>query len=135
MEFPRHRQTLEVAFGDTDASGWVHFPNIFRYVEAAEHSYLRSLGVVVFDREVGGWPRVSVFCDFKKPLMTGDKIEVLIDITRIGAASITWDFEILNAESEIAAIGNMTTVRVNEQGRPTEISADERVALGFPPTF
>ena len=43
METPRHRQTLEVAFGDTDASGWMYFPNIFRYFEMAEHAYLRSI--------------------------------------------------------------------------------------------
>ena len=34
MEVPLHRQACEVAFGDTDASGWMHFPNIFLYVEA-----------------------------------------------------------------------------------------------------
>ena len=135
MEIPRHRQKLEVSFGDTDASGWVHFPNIFRYAETVEHSYLRSVGILVFDRNVGGWPRVNVSCDFKKPLMTGDQIEVLLDISRIGVASITWEFEVLNADGEIAALGSMTTVRVDQQGRPSEISADERVALGFPPTY
>ncbi len=135
MDAPRHRQTLEVAFGDTDASGWVHFPNIFKYVETAEHRYLRSVGITVFDRDAGGWPRVNVSCDFKKPLMTGDRIEVLLDISKIGAASITWAFEVLDSEGGIAALGGMTTVRVNQLGRPTEISADERMALGFSPTY
>ena len=37
MESPLHRYMCEVAFGDTDASGWMHFPNVFRYAEAAEH--------------------------------------------------------------------------------------------------
>ncbi len=129
MEAPRHRQTFEIAFGDTDASGWMHFPNIFRYVEAAEHAFLRSLGLPVFDRSQGGWPRVNVSCDYKKPLLAGDRIEVLLSIGRLGSASLTWNFEVLNEAGETAALGSITTVRVDQNGRPREIDATERAAL------
>jgi YbgC/YbaW family acyl-CoA thioester hydrolase len=129
MENPLHRHACEVAFGDTDASGWMHFPNIFRYVEAAEHEFLRRRGVLVFDRASGGWPRVKVACDFKRPLMCGDRIEVQLAISRLGASSITWSFEVLNAAGEIAAFGALTTVRVDHQGRPQLISDDERQKL------
>ena len=129
MENPVHRQAGEIAFGDTDASGWMHFPNIFKYVEAAEHAFLRSCGILVFDRAEGGWPRVKVSCDYKRPLQCGDRIEVLLAISRIGASSVAWDFEVANAAGEIAAFGSMTTVRVDHQGRPQEISAAERQQL------
>ena len=129
MENPRHRQTLEVAFGDTDASGWVHFPNIFRYVETAEHTYLRSLGIVVFDRNGGGWPRASVSADFKRPLQLGDRIEVLLGISRVGGASVTWVFEVIGSDGELAASGSMTTVRVGPDGKPTILSEGERGKL------
>jgi YbgC/YbaW family acyl-CoA thioester hydrolase len=129
MENPLYRHSCEVAFGDTDASGWMHFPNIFRYAEAAEHAFLRSRHVLVFDRSKGGWPRVKVSCDYKRPLLCGNAIEVDLSISRIGASSITWDFEILNSAGEAAAIGSMTNVRVDHQGKPLEISAAEREAL------
>lgn len=129
MDNPRHRQTLEVAFGDTDASGWVHFPNIFKYAELAEHAFLRSLGIVVFDRNKGGWPRVKASGDFKKPLLTGDRIEVLLNVSRVGGASVTWDFEILGNDGQLAAFGSMTTVRVGNDGRPKTLSVDERAKL------
>lgn len=129
MDNPRHRQTLEVAFGDTDASGWVHFPNIFKYAELAEHTFLRSLGIVVFGRNEGGWPRAKASCDFKQPLQTGDRIEVLLNVGRVGGASVAWDFEILNTDGEIAAFGSMTTVRVGNDGKPKILSDDERVKL------
>ncbi len=132
MEAPRYRHPMEVAFGDTDASGWMHFPNVFRYFEEAEHAFLRSLGLMVFDRAQGGWPRVKVSCDFKKPLLTGDKIEVLLDIARIGASSVTWNFEV-RKDNEIAAFGSVTTVRVDHLGRPREISTEERAALSPAP--
>ena len=129
MENPLHRYACEVAFGDTDASGWMHFPNVFRYVEAAEHDFLRSRGVLVFDRTQGGWPRVKVSCDYKRPLQCGDRVEVLLSISRIGASSVTWSFEVLNAAGEIASFGSMTNVRVDDEGRPKLISEDERQQL------
>jgi len=129
MENPLHRQPGEIPFGDTDASGWMHFPNIFRYVEAAEHQFLRSRGILVFGRTQGGWPRVSVSCDYKRPFQCGDSYEVLLSITRIGAASLTWCFEVLNAAGEIAASGSMTNVRVDHEGKATLISDDERERL------
>jgi YbgC/YbaW family acyl-CoA thioester hydrolase len=129
MENPLHRESVEVAFGDTDASGWMHFPNIFRYVEAAEHAFLKSRGVLVFDRDQGGWPRVNVSCDFKKPLLSGARVEVQIGLTRLGTSSVTWQFEVYNTAGEIAAAGSMTNVRVDHQGRPREISPAERAAL------
>ncbi|MEO5913994.1 MAG: thioesterase family protein [Luteolibacter sp.] len=129
MENPLHCYACEVAFADTDASGWMHFPNVFRYVESAEHQFLRSRDVLVFDRAQGGWPRVKVTCDYKLPLLTGDRIGVHLSISRIGASSVTWDFEILNAAGETAAAGSMTTVRVDHLGKPQLISAAERQAF------
>lgn len=129
MDHPLHRQAGEIAFGETDASGWMHFPNVFKYVEAAEHAFLRSRGVLVFDREQGGWPRVKVTCDYKRPFLCGERYEVLLAISRMGASSVTWDFEMVNGHGEIAASGSMTNVRVDAQGRPREITAEERAAL------
>ncbi|WAC19819.1 thioesterase family protein [Luteolibacter sp. SL250] len=129
MENPRHRQTLEVAFGDTDASGWVHFPNIFRYVEIAEHAFLSSRGIIVFARDGGGWPRAGVSADFKRPLQLGDRIEVLLGISRVGGASVTWEFEVIGKDGELSASGSMTTVRVGSDGKPRILSDDERAKL------
>lgn len=129
MENPRHRYAALIAFADTDASGWMHFPTIFRHVEAAEHECLKSLGVLVFDRALGGWPRVNVACDYRKPLFAGDAIEVQLGIEKIGASSIVWAFEVINAQGEVAASGRMTNVRVDHVGKSQLISESERKAL------
>jgi acyl-CoA thioester hydrolase len=129
MENPVYRQAGEIAFGDTDASGWMHFPNVFKYVEAAEHAFLRSRGILVFDRSQGGWPRVKVSCDYKLPFRCGDQYEVLLGISRVGASSVAWNFEVLNGAGEIAAFGSMTNVRVDHEGRPKLISDAERKQL------
>ena len=129
MENPVHRQAGAIVFSDTDASGWMHFPNIFRHVEEAEHAFLRSLGILVFDRALGGWPRVKVSCDYKRPFLAGDRFEILLGISRLGASSITWEFEVFNAAGEIAAFGSMTNVRVDHAGKPTVIPDQERATL------
>lgn len=130
MENPLHRYPALIAFADTDASGWMHFPTIFRHVEAAEHECLKSRGVLVFDRALGGWPRVNVTCDYHKPLLAGDAIEVRIGIEKIGGSSIVWVFEVINAQGEVAVSGRMTNVRVDHVGKPQPISESERKALG-----
>lgn len=129
MQNPLHRHSRTVAFGDTDASGWMHFPNVFHYFEQAEHEFLRESGLLVFARDQGGWPRVKVSCDYKRPLLTGDAIEVQLAVSRVGASSVTWTFEILTATGDLAAFGSVTTVRVNHEGKPQLITEAERAVL------
>ena len=128
MNNPLHVHRSQVTFADTDCSGWLHFPKIFRHVEEAEHLFLQQQGIVVIDREQGGWPRVHVSCDFKRPLSFGDQIEVQLGIERIGAASVSWVFEVTK-EGELCAFGKMTTVRVDPQGKPFEIDEVTRGKL------
>ncbi len=129
MENPLYRHASEVSFRDTDASGWVHFTNIFNHVELAEHAFLRSRGLLVFDRSQGGWPRVKVSCDFKRPLLCGDPIEVHLAIAAVGTSSVSWNFEIIRGPGELAAVGGITTVRVDHLGRPQPLNATERLEL------
>ncbi|MCX6876347.1 MAG: acyl-CoA thioesterase [Verrucomicrobia bacterium] len=129
MDKPLYRHASEVSFRDTDASGWLHFTNIFTHVEIAEHAFLRSRGLLVFDRSQGGWPRVKVACEYQHPLLCGDKIEVQLAIAALGTASVTWNFEVINAAGELAAHGSITTVRVNHLGRPQPLDATERTHL------
>lgn len=129
MENPDYIYPATIAFADTDASGWMHFPTIFRHIEAAEHACLKQRGVLVFDRVEGGWPRVNLNTDFRKPLLAGDVIEVQLRIAKLGASSMIWEFEVLNAVGEVAISGSMTNVRVDATGKTQAISEQERKAL------
>lgn len=125
---PLHIHYSQIAFGDTDCSGWIHFPKIFRHVEEAEHAFLEKQGITIIDRELGGWPRVHVSCDFKRPLRFGDKVEVHLGIEKIGAASINWIFEVLK-DGEVYAFGKIVSVRVDNQGKPLVIEEETRAKL------
>lgn len=129
MENICHRFECEVAFSDTDASGWVHFTRILIYAEKAEHDYLRKIGIGVFARDTGGWPRVRVSCDYKCPLLFQDSIEVRLALGKVGVCSVTWEFEIAKADGQIAAIGQMVAVNVNCAGKAEKFSEAVRMIL------
>jgi acyl-CoA thioester hydrolase len=111
-----------VEFSETDMAGIVHYANFFRYMEAAEHEFFRSLGFSVVTRQVDppvGWPRVRAECDFKLPLRFEDEFEVHMLVTEKKSKSLSYQFRIckLNASSAIeVARGSLTVVCVSHQG-------------------
>ncbi|MFD2257471.1 acyl-CoA thioesterase [Luteolibacter algae] len=129
MENICHRHTRGIVFSDTDASGWVHFTKILSFAENAEHEFLRSSGIDVFDRSAGGWPRVRIACEYERPLTFQEKIEVCLCLEKIGNGSLTWRFWILKQDGKVAAKGEMVTAKVNESGRPERIPEREREIL------
>lgn len=77
------KYTKRVEFYETDLAGIMHFSNFFRYMEIAEHAFVRSLGFSIhqeFDGVKTGWPRVHVECDFFKPLQYEDEVEIHLQV-------------------------------------------------------
>lgn len=80
-----------VEFADTDTAGVVHFTNLLRYLEEAEHAFYRSLGVSAYVRDeegVFGLPRVSIRCDYRAPVGYGEVVRVHLRVREIGRSSI-----------------------------------------------
>jgi len=85
--------TRQVEFSDTDMAGIMHFSNFFRFMEAAEHAFFRSLGTSI--HEAGselGWPRVHAGCDFKHPLRFEDIVEICLVVTEKNKKSLVYTF-------------------------------------------
>ncbi|MBK1835397.1 acyl-CoA thioesterase [Roseibacillus ishigakijimensis] len=108
-----------VAFAETDASGRVHFTALLRWVEEAEHQWLGEQGVPVLSQE-GGWPRVRIECDYRKPFVFGEEALVELQPPELGQRSLRWSFRILSAEQEVAASGQMVTVWTGAE-MPSEV--------------
>ncbi|MFO0865911.1 MAG: thioesterase family protein [Gemmataceae bacterium] len=106
------RYRRRVDFCDTDLVGIVHFANYFRYMEAAEVDFLRSLGlsVTLFHKDESiGFPRVSVGCDYVRPLRFDDVVDIDVTIERIGSKSVTYSFA-FTLVGEPIATGRSTAV-------------------------
>lgn len=99
------RTTRRVEFSDTDMAGIVHFASFFRFMEGAEHEFLRSVGLSVVLSWEGmalSFPRVSASCDFLKPIRFEDVVEIEVRLERVGTKSLTYGFTFRLADQEVA---------------------------------
>lgn len=115
------RTTRQVEFSDTDMAGIVHFAEFFRYMEAAEHAYLRACGLMVYHDWEGKrltFPRVSASCDYLKPARFPEVLTIEVRVDHIGRTSVRYGFSFYR-EEQLLAKGQVTTVlcRVDEQGK------------------
>jgi len=106
------QHTTRVEFRDTDAAGIVHFSVYFTYMEEAEHSLIKHLGLAVMMEDEQGafsWPRVAARCDYSAPLRFGEEVVIATTIGKLGERSITYHHEfLLNGKS--VGSGEITTV-------------------------
>ena len=107
-----------VEFAETDMAGIVHFSNYFRYMEAAEHAFFRSLGLSVHatidGREVG-FPRAEATCRYLAPLRFEDEVEIELTVSAKSGKSITCSHTIRRVDGDArtdVAIGKIVLVCV-----------------------
>ncbi|MBX3748359.1 MAG: acyl-CoA thioesterase [Verrucomicrobiae bacterium] len=107
-----------VEFSETDLAGIVHYSNFFRYMEAAEHAFFRSLGHSVAARPGApqvGWPRVHASCDYHQPLRFEEEFEIHLEVVEKRSKSLTYAFRFLRpgaAHPDELASGRLTVVCV-----------------------
>jgi YbgC/YbaW family acyl-CoA thioester hydrolase len=105
-----------VEFHETDLAGIVHFSNFYRYMETAEHEFMRSLGHSIH-QQMGeaeiGWPRVSATCDFRKPARNDDVLIIRLSIKEIRTRSVRYGFQFfIDVEEPPIATGSIAAVCV-----------------------
>ena len=104
-----------VEFSETDAAGIVHFSNFFRYMEAAEHAFVRSLGHSVklddFDPPLG-FPRVHADCDYRAPLRFEEEFEIDLLVREKRSRSLGYRFKFRRLDGTEVARGNLVVVCV-----------------------
>jgi YbgC/YbaW family acyl-CoA thioester hydrolase len=106
------RTTRLVEFGETDMAGIVHFANFFRYMEAAEHAFLRSRGLSVameWEGQAIGFPRVSASCDYLRPVRFEDVLGITVEVVRVGRKSVSYAVE-FHLGRQLVARGGLTAV-------------------------
>ena len=112
------RITKRVEFAETDTAGIIHFTTLFRYMEEAEHAFFRSLGLSVVARYKGqkiGWPRVATSCEFFRPAVFEDEVDVHLWVSKKGKTSLTHSFAFYKEDALIAR-GQSTSVCCAQRG-------------------
>ncbi|HYG75812.1 MAG TPA: thioesterase family protein [Planctomycetota bacterium] len=106
--------TRRVEFSETDMAGIMHFSNYYRFMEGAEHAFIRSLGLTIFEKTAApaiGWPRVACSCEYKRPLKFEDLVDIHLTVAKKTEKAITYSFAFRKSgEPEICATGSVTVV-------------------------
>jgi acyl-CoA thioester hydrolase len=115
-------------WADADAAGRLHFPRIFELIEEAESELVRSIEWPM-NRSLGyDFPRVHVECQFLRVLALDDPFRLRLTAGKLGRTSIRYDYQVFNADGELAIEGTMTVVTL-QNGKPVEIPGTLRAAL------
>lgn len=127
-EFLTQRQ---VEFAETDMAGIMHFSNYFRYMEATEHYFFRSLGLDLHWEQEGvmhGWVRVHAACDYTRPLRYLDTVSLHLVVVEkrpkvLRHAVIFRRLDQAGEAGSEVARGAMTVVHVERGPGETEFRA------------
>jgi acyl-CoA thioesterase FadM len=123
IELKRH-----LRWADADAAGRLHFPRIFEIIEEAESELVRRIAWPM-NRSMGyDFPRAHVECRFLRVLALDSAFRLRFTVGKLGRTSIRYDYQVFDANGELAIDGTMTVV-VLQNGKPTEIPPTLRTGL------
>ena len=131
-------QSFHVHWVDTDVAGVMHFSNFFRYFEACEEEFYKSIRLPLTEiREKHGilLPRVEAHCQYKAPCRFEDTIDVTMKIREVAEKTITYDFLVTRKSDEkIAAEGYVKCIAISKEWKavplPKEVAARVRDNIG-----
>ena len=120
------RDRRRIEFYETDMAGIVHFSNFFRFMEASEHAFFRSLGLALHENgaaHMSGWARVQAQCEYRLPLHYMDEIEVELTVRAKSKNSLSYDFVFRRVADrhgptppDEVALGSLRVVHVRSDG-------------------
>lgn len=127
---------VRVPFVDVDSSLRIHFTAMFRYMEIAEHTLMRSLGLpYATSLQSLAFPRVHLECDFQGAIRFDDEMDVTARVERVGNSSWTVAFAAYPpgaaaSDAPTLATGRMTIVAMDPTTeRATALPNELRRAL------
>ena len=91
------RTCRRVEWADTDQAGIVHFARFFVFMEAAEHTFWRSLGLSVHsqcDGDIISWPRLTAECEYFRPVSFEDVLDIHVHLEKQGEKSLSFRFRL-----------------------------------------
>jgi acyl-CoA thioester hydrolase len=113
-----HEVQIRVRYYETDAQGYVHHANYFKYFELARVEQLLASGYDYADLERDGIFLVvhKLHCTFHRPSRFGDTLRLQIRTVRARAARIDHEYRVLRGE-ELLAEGTSTLACVDRTGQ------------------
>lgn len=119
------KHTFHIRWVDTDSAQVMHYSNYFRYFEACEEEFYRSIGLSfkeMYEKFGIGLPRVEAHCSYKAPCRYDDQIEVTLQVQEIAEKTITYNFQVnLTDKGMLAAEGYLKVIAVNDKWKAVPV--------------
>ena len=113
------KRNFRVHWVDTDVAGVMHFTNYFRYFEACEEEFYRSIFLPFNDTRAKygiTFPRVEAHCTYKTACRFDDNFDVTMRLGEIAEKTITWEFQAIRQDDgKVAAEGCIKCISVNSE--------------------
>ena len=133
MSVPFVRPRL-IRFSDCDAAGIVFYPQYFVMLNGLIEDWVNEqLGIdyagLVVERRIG-LPTVRLEVDFKAVSRLGDRVDLTLQVQRLGGASVTLDLRCVGAGAEVRMQMRQVIVTTSlDSHRAQPIPADLRTAI------
>ncbi len=125
MKRTAFKHSFHIRWVDTDSALVMHYSNYFRYFEACEEEFYRSLGLsfaTIWDKYGVGLPRVEAHCAYKSPSHYNDRIEVALEVQEIAEKTITYSFRVSLPDKNVAAAeGYLKVIAVNDEWKAVPV--------------
>jgi len=122
-----------IQFSNCDPFGIVFYPQYFYILSEAKEDFLIHIGHPqhhYINKLRTGWPMVRLETDFKRPTRYGDRIDVEIEVFKLGDSSLGLEYTIRGDDGEERLVTRSTIVLTDlDRGRPVPINDDLRAAL------
>ena len=127
-------EPIRVRYAETDAQGIVYHANHVIYFEVGRGAFLRAQGFDYNGLEDGGHIMVvaEVNVKYKAPARYDDLLVVRTWIAELGWASLVFQYELRKGEQVIAEGRSVHVCLQRESGKPVQIPAALRAAVGMP---
>lgn len=128
-----YKYPYTIALHDTDAAAVIFSANLLRICHQAYETMMENCGFAlgtILNENVYGLPLVHVEGDFMKPLRTGDKVEICVQVSELSTRSFRMSYELQNVKGELCATAATVHVCVDTATmKSIELPSSLRAAL------
>jgi 4-hydroxybenzoyl-CoA thioesterase len=121
-----------IQFHHCDPAGIVFYPQYFVILSESKEEFLTHIGHPMhrmINQQRRGWPMVRLETDFKRRSRYGDRVEIDIELFKIGGSSLGVQYTLRGDDGDRVLVKSIIVLTDLESGQPVPIADDMRAAL------
>jgi 4-hydroxybenzoyl-CoA thioesterase len=114
-----YHRTIQIEFNHCDPAGIVFYPRYFEMTNSVIENFFAEVLDCSYAKMMearGGVPTARIEVNFHAPSRLGEKVDFVLDITRIGTSSVAFRI-VAQAGGTDRLTADLTLVNVAEQGQ------------------